>query len=136
MRRGRPILNALAALGLLFVLVTVLPVDQAITRVLAGPWTDAKGDVMILLGSDAISDGTIGYFSYWRSVYAWWAWRGGGFREVVISGKSSVSDAMENFLACQGVPRDVMRTEPRSTSTRENALFTAEMLRGSPAARC
>jgi uncharacterized SAM-binding protein YcdF (DUF218 family) len=39
---------------------------------------------------------------------------------------------MRDFFVCQGVPASAILIEGRSTSTRENAVFTAEMLRGIP----
>ncbi len=40
--------------------------------------------------------------------------------------------ALENFLAYAGVPRDNITVENTSTSTRENALACARLLKGIP----
>jgi uncharacterized SAM-binding protein YcdF (DUF218 family) len=99
---------------------------------MAGSWTDPKGEVLIVLGADVISDRMIGESSYWRSVYAVRAWREDRFREIVISGVETVSDPMREFIVSQGVPASAVRTESRSRSTRENALYTTELLRSTP----
>ncbi len=39
---------------------------------------------------------------------------------------------MGRFLESNGIPRDKIFVEPRSESTRENALFTAQMIGGWP----
>jgi uncharacterized SAM-binding protein YcdF (DUF218 family) len=122
----------LAAAGLLFLLISFTPLTTWWARALAQPWEDPRGDVLIVLGSDRVDD-MIGYSSYWRSVYAVWAYREGDFRRVVISGGpggAAVAAAMRDFLVSSGVPADAILLETESTSTRENALRTAELLRG------
>lgn len=127
----------LSALGLLVVLVSVTPLVPWWARCLSGPFDDPKGDVLIVLGSSAADYGTIGGSSYWRALYAVWAYRDSGFQQIIVSGGPDASgDAtagpIADFLTCQGVPRSKILLETRSTSTRENALFTAEMLRDVP----
>ena len=122
----RWITRALAAIGFLFVLATVTPIDDWWIKSLAGPWNDLKGDVLIVLGGDSIKD-VIGWSSYWRSVYAVRAWREGGWRVVLISGGSSsgvepAAERMGEFMMSQGIPVSVIRVETESHSTRENAL--------------
>jgi uncharacterized SAM-binding protein YcdF (DUF218 family) len=123
---ARWITRALAAIGFLFVLVTVTPIDDWWIKSLAGPWNDPKGDVLIVLGGDSIKD-VIGWSSYWRSVYAVRAWREGGWRVVLISGGSTggeepAAERMGEFMMSQGIPVSVIRVETESHSTRENAL--------------
>jgi uncharacterized SAM-binding protein YcdF (DUF218 family) len=118
--------RALAAIGFLFVFVTVTPLDGWWIQRLAGPWNDPKGDVLVVLGSDAVRD-IIGGSSYWRSVYAVRAWREGGFREVLVSGGSMggevpAAERMRDFMVSQGIPASAVRVEGESHSTRENAL--------------
>ena len=88
----------------------------------------------MVLGGSLQDYGTIGGSSYWRSIYALRAWREGGFRRIVISGGgrdgASVAAAIRDFLQSQGVPPEVMLLEERSNSTRENAVFTKELLHG------
>ena len=122
--------RALALLGALVLLVSATPVPlDRWARALAGNWNDPRGDVLIVLGGDVQSDGTIGLHSYWRTVYAARVWRETGFRRIVISG-AAVGREMKKFLVAEGVPESAIDTEPRSTNTRENALFTKEMLAG------
>ncbi|MEO7144285.1 MAG: YdcF family protein [Bryobacteraceae bacterium] len=127
----RCVRRALIAIGLLVVLVTALPLTGWWARALAGQWNDPRGDVLIVLGGDGLGDGTLGLHSYWRAEYAARVWREGGFRQIVVSG-AKVGEAMKRFLACEGVPEGAIRVEDRSTSTRENALFVAKMLEGTP----
>jgi hypothetical protein len=42
--------QAIAFLGLLMLLVTVIPVDSWYARALAGQWNDPRGDTLIVLG--------------------------------------------------------------------------------------
>jgi uncharacterized SAM-binding protein YcdF (DUF218 family) len=130
----RAAVRALAAFGLLFLLVTVTPVTKWWAKAMAGPWNDPSGEVLIVLGGSVLDNGVLGLSSYWRSTYAVLAYREGGFREVILSGggidKVPIVVPMRDFIQCQGVPADVIRLETASKSTRENALFTARMLPG------
>ena len=123
-------------LGALFVVVTVTPIVSWWATALAGPWQDPPGDVLIVLGGSIQDYGMIGGSSYWRGVYALQAWKGGGFREVVLTGggpeNHSVAAAMRDFLVCQGVPREAIRLETRANNTRENAVYTKELLSDLP----
>jgi uncharacterized SAM-binding protein YcdF (DUF218 family) len=121
----------LAALGLVVLVVTFTPLVSWWARAVSGDWPDPKGDVLIVLGAETIDGRTIGLVSYWRSVYAGWVYHGGGFREVVVSG-NQVAPLMRDFLVCRGVPASAIRVENTSTSTRENAVYTARMLAGHP----
>lgn len=123
--------RVLAAIGLLLLIVTLLPVANWWTRALAGPWEDPKGEVLIVLAGDGNRD-MIGESSYWRAVYAVWIWREGGWKEMIISGGAGTAASMRDFVVSQGVPFEAVRVEGRSASTRENALFTAELLASDP----
>lgn len=129
-------MRALAAIGFLYVIVTVTPLVNWYARLLAGPWADPKGDTLIVLGGSMIGNGIIGESSYWRSIYAWRAYELDGFHRVIASGGSiekppfPVSLAMKNFMVCQGVPAGVITAETESRSTRENAVDTARLLAG------
>lgn len=122
----------LALLGALCMFVTVTPVTKWLASALAGPWNETPGDVLIVLGADEPSYGFIGIASYWRSIYAVRAWREGKFQTVVISGGNGLAESMSDFLIFEGVPPERILRENRSTSTRENALFTAALLRNMP----
>lgn len=108
------------------VLVTFTPLVRWWAIELAGPWTDARGDVMIVLTGNILSNGIIGESSYWRSAYAIMAWREGGWRQVIVSGGGGgaslpVGEAMKIFLESGGIPSDAILAESRSMSTRESA---------------
>ena len=118
----------LTFLGLAWVLVTVTPVTRWYAAMLAGPWQEPKGDILIVLGADEPTDGLIGPVTYWRSVYAVRAWREGGFSSVVVSGGNGLADSMKDFLQFEGVPGDKIVVERRALSTRENALYTRDFL--------
>ena len=139
LRLGFGILAAgLAGLGLLLVLVTVTPLVSWWAGVLAGPWEDPNGDVLIVLGGSLLENGLMGQSSYWRSVYALRAWRQGTFHRIVISGgppQYSTAAPMRNFLESHGVPREAIQIETQSTSTHENALHVAKLLADVPGSK-
>jgi uncharacterized SAM-binding protein YcdF (DUF218 family) len=118
-------------LGCLVVLVTVAPPRWYIAW-LAGPWENPQEGVLIVPAADGVNEDMLGQGSYWRSVYAVWAWRDGKFRNVVLSGDRSMTWPMRNFLVCQGVPAEAVRIEDKSLNTRENASFTASLVRDLP----
>jgi uncharacterized SAM-binding protein YcdF (DUF218 family) len=131
--------SAAACFVLLLILLYTSPLVPRLAEWLTGRWEQPKGDILIVLGGDQLSDGTIGIASYWRSVYAVRAFRTGGFKRIVVTGglvgphsPMSVARAMADFMAGLGVPRDAITIEEHSRSTRENALFTARMIAGWP----
>jgi uncharacterized SAM-binding protein YcdF (DUF218 family) len=137
-RVGHATALSLMTLGGLIILVTITPLVTAWGALLAGPWNDPRGDVLVVLGGSLLEDGTLGESSYWRAVYAARAWKDGGWTEVVLSGGGSgvpVSEAMRNFLLAQGVPATAIRTEARSRSTRENAIEAKALLGAVPTKR-
>ena len=119
----------LAFVGAWYLLITFTPIVSWWARALAGPWPDAKGAVLIVLGSDT-QFGIVGEASYWRAFYAARLIHEGGWQEVVVSGGAGVGEAIRDLLVYQGVPREAVRVEAKSGSTRENASFTAELLAG------
>jgi len=116
---------AVTAFGALVLLVTVAP-PRWYATLLAGPWNDPTGPTLIVLGGDSL-DRILGESSYWRSVYAVRAWREGGVRRIILSGDEAVTEPMRDFLVGGGVPAEAILIEGRSRSTRENALYTAEL---------
>jgi uncharacterized SAM-binding protein YcdF (DUF218 family) len=121
------------------VLVAFTPFAPWYARILAGNWTDSDGDVLIVLGADGEPDGLVGGYSYWRCVYAVRAWREGHFTRIVVSGgpiegssSYSIASSMRDFLVSSGVPTEAIFLEDRSHSTRENALFTQQLIAGWP----
>jgi uncharacterized SAM-binding protein YcdF (DUF218 family) len=148
-RRGR-IRDTLVRLAMRIVLLLfcvilllyVTPVVPAVTRILTDRWDDPKGDVLIVLGADQLGDGTLGIASYWRTVYAVRAWRAGLCKRIVFSGgrlgypgTRSLAAEMGQFAVGLGVPGTAVTLEENSRSTRENALFTAEIVRSWPGSK-
>jgi uncharacterized SAM-binding protein YcdF (DUF218 family) len=123
--------TALASLGGLLLLVTIFP-PRWYVRWLSGDWTEPKSGVLIVLGADSTDVGMLGIASYWRSMYAVLAWKGGQFRHMILSGENAITVPMRDFIVCNGVPADAITIEGRSTSTRENAVFTAQIVRQFP----
>ena len=134
---GRPGILPRVAVGtvLLAFLMQVVPLVPAIANRLADRWDDPRGEVLVVLGADMVGDGTLGMGSYWRAVYGVRAYRKHPFRKVIVCGGAagsnrSVAAAMAEFMQALGVPREVLVLEGKSRSTRENALFTKELLPG------
>jgi uncharacterized SAM-binding protein YcdF (DUF218 family) len=121
---------AAAVFGALVLLVTVAP-PRWYPRLLAGPWNDPTGPTLIVLGGDS-NDGILGETSYWRSVFTLLAWREGGVKQIVLSGDLGITGPMRDFLVSGGIPVQAIVIEGRSRSTRENALFTADLARNLP----
>ena len=128
----RVLSRILAAIGLLFVVATVTPINIWWANYLAGPWNDPRGEVLVVLGADTLKD-SIGLSSYWRSVYAVRVWKQGGVRTVVVCGGSngsqpSIAEQMRDFMVSQGIPAAAIRVETDSRSTHENALKSKPLL--------
>ena len=130
---GRSLVRLLAVIGLLTVLVITTPIVSWWALVYSGPIEQPKGDVLILLSAAADDEGGISYSSYWRARQAVLAWQTGGFKKIVVSGGGG--PGIMKFLIAEGVPREAIVAEWRSTSTRENALETARLLQGMPGKR-
>jgi uncharacterized SAM-binding protein YcdF (DUF218 family) len=115
-------------------LITATPVLQPWISALSTNWGSDDGDTLIVLGGDFTGPGLMGVNTYWRCGYAVATWRAGHFRHVVVSGKD-VAEPMRDFLVSQGIPRDAIVLEDKSNSTRENALFVAQLLQNDPGRR-
>jgi len=134
-----------ARLSMLFTVTCLIllftPVAGWYARLLAGPWNDPDGDILIVLTSDEQPDGIIGLASYGRAVYAVRAWREGHFRAVVVcggntkGGHASLAAVMGQFLVAYGIPKEKVFLEERSTTTRENAFFTKALIASWPGKR-
>jgi uncharacterized SAM-binding protein YcdF (DUF218 family) len=124
-----------------FLFLTLTPFVPWTVSWLCGPLARPDGDILIVLTADAQSDGMVGRASYPRAFYAVKAWQTGHFRAVVITGglpdsrNRSVAFTMAEYMAGSGIPRDRIFLEERSTSTRENALFTKQMIASWPGKR-
>jgi uncharacterized SAM-binding protein YcdF (DUF218 family) len=130
-RISRILIAMLAGIGVVHTLAVVTPVLRWWATSLAGPWEDPQGEVIIVPGAEANTD-TIGVSSYWRTVYAYRAWRKGGVRTIVVSGGGEIAHHMKEFLRGCGVPESAIVVEDRSTSTRENALFSKALVDALP----
>lgn len=130
-RAGRWIIRVLASLGLLLLLVTVIP-PASYGGFLAGPWSDAGGGVLVILGGDVEQDGSLGESTFWRCYFAAGIWRESGFQRLVISADPVAAHSMEGYLEWRGIPHDAITLEQASFSTRQNAVNTARLLRGEP----
>jgi uncharacterized SAM-binding protein YcdF (DUF218 family) len=122
-------------LGALLVFLSVTPVVPWAARLLGGGGDyNARGDVLVVLSGSLFEPGIMGESSYWRSVNAVLAYKNGGFQKVVVTGgsdpRSPISTLIATFLVASGVPREAIVMETRSDTTRENALFTKDMLAG------
>jgi uncharacterized SAM-binding protein YcdF (DUF218 family) len=122
----------LACIGSFTILISATPLASWWATRLAGPWDDPKGDVLIVLGGSLLDPGLLGTNSYWRSIYALQAWRGGGFHDIFLTGgsdpQSPVATLMADFLKSQGVPAAAIHVETRSNTTRENAMYSKPLL--------
>ena len=124
-----------------FLFLTLTPFAPWIIGRLCGPITSPDGDILIVLTADAQPDGIIGRASYPRAFAAVKAWQTGHFRAVVVSGgymdnnRRSLSSIMAEYMAGSGILRDRIFVEERSISTRENALFTKQMIGSWPGKR-
>ncbi len=118
-----------SAFGFLFAAITFLPVLNPWINTLRTPWNETPGEVLIVLGADSSSDGILGQSSYWRAFYAVEEWRHGHYQSMVLSGGGGTAAAMRDFVVAEGVPASAVRLEDKSSTTRENALYVAAMLK-------
>jgi uncharacterized SAM-binding protein YcdF (DUF218 family) len=128
----RPVINLLAAVGVLMLVVTLTPLAEVWANWLTGKqWDSPAGDTLIVLGGDTPhADGNLlGYGSYWRSVAAVRAWRAARYRQVIVCGADGTAESIADYMSGQGVPREAIRLENRSRSTLENAQFASLLLR-------
>ena len=126
----RLLVRAAAALGVLVFLVAATPVTTWWAGALGGR-PEPVQPVLIVLGGSTIEGGVIGFSSYWRAVYALWAWERGGVETIVVSGVAS-GPAIAQFLENGGVPKESILVEDVSGSTIQNARHTAKLLAGDP----
>jgi uncharacterized SAM-binding protein YcdF (DUF218 family) len=86
------------------------------------------GDVLVVLGAALAPDGSLGPALAERVTAGISAWRGGAAPLLLMTGAREAEKMREHAVAA-GVPHDRVVIEPRARTTRENALFSAEILR-------
>lgn len=119
----------LAALGAVVLLVTCTPlVSWVAARMTGGNWTGERRGTMIVLHGAGIDEEFVGHNAYLRAMYAARYFREGKFDRVIVSGAGA--GPIRRFLMVYGVPAETIVMESASTSTHENALFTARLLAG------
>lgn len=137
-RLRRALNGALAATGLLYLVITFSPLVAWYAGNLAGSWGPERGDVLVVLGGARPNSWTIGSgtavavmdpSTYWRCYVAILYYREHPYRQIIVSGKDT-APGMRDFLVFNGIPAERIRVEKEADSTHENALFTARMLAG------
>jgi len=118
----RWIVRSLACLGFIVVAATLIP-SQWYGGFLAGPWTEPHGNVLVVLSSDSLGNGSLGDSTFWRCVYAVDVWHESGFKYLVLSGDAATTSAMRDYLIYRGIPGEAIVAENRSSTTRENAVI-------------
>ncbi|MGD0802094.1 MAG: YdcF family protein [Terracidiphilus sp.] len=129
-KAGRVLVRLLAAVGLITVLVISTPIVQWWAQAYSGPIEQPKGDVLILLSAAADDHGGISYSSFWRARQTLFAWQTRGFKKIVICGGGG--SGIQDFLIAEGIPREAIIAEWKSTSTRENAIEAARLIQAMP----
>jgi uncharacterized SAM-binding protein YcdF (DUF218 family) len=127
---GRWLNRLFAAIGLVTALVIATPIVSWWAQSYAGPIEQPKGDILILLSAAGDDRGGISFSSYWRARHALLAWQTGGFKKIVISGGGG--PGILNYLTAEGIPREVFVAEWHSSSTRENGIAAARLLKDMP----
>lgn len=122
--------NLLIWNGLFVLVLTFTPLVSLCGYWLGSPWQKPRGHTLIVLGGGLLHDGRLGLDSYWRATQASRAYHSGHCKEILVSGGGSppVAEEMSRMMLGYGVPREAIRLETRSRTTRENALFSAPLL--------
>jgi uncharacterized SAM-binding protein YcdF (DUF218 family) len=125
----RLVVRLLASIGFLFLVVTFTPLVSWYATALSWPWSDYRGDVLVVLSAAGPNGNVLDISTYWRCFMAILYDREHPYRQIIVSGKESAA-GMRDFLVFSGISADRIRVEDKAASTRENALFTAPMLAG------
>ena len=120
--------RTLAATGLLWLLLTFTPIVNWWAQWLSAGYSDEARPVLIVFAGDTLNERTVGYSTYLRCAYAAMFWQSHHPQEIILSG--GPAPLMADLLAAQGVPRDILRLEGRSTNTRENVAEIAKLRAG------
>jgi uncharacterized SAM-binding protein YcdF (DUF218 family) len=135
-RASRLTLRLLAVPGLAIVLSTCTPIDNWWASELEGQSYYCSGEVLIVLSGSRFEDGTMGWSSYLRSLYAVRNFRDGGFRQIVVTGGAlsgtPIAVVMADWMRCHQIPTGDIHVETASLSTRQSALYTRDLLTSMP----
>lgn len=127
-----------AAVGVLYLLVTLTPVVHWWGLVMADQWTAGDAGRLIVLTGSSLNDSILGESSYRRAVYAVLVDRQHPYREIWITGAGGegvpVAQLMADFLVSHGVGRDRIHLEMESQTTRESAERLRAILVPGPSA--
>jgi uncharacterized SAM-binding protein YcdF (DUF218 family) len=129
-KAGRCVNRLLAAIGLITVLVISTPIVSWWARAYSGPIERPKGDILILLSAADDDRGGVSFSSYWRAREAIFAWQTGGFKTIVVTGGGG--PGILNYLIVEGIPREAIVAEWRSSSTRQSGIETARLIQAMP----
>jgi uncharacterized SAM-binding protein YcdF (DUF218 family) len=125
----RVAVRLLAAIGLIFLLITFSPLVRWYAEKLAGPWNSPRGDVLVVLSAAGPNLDVMDTSTYWRCFMVLVYYREHPYRQIIVSGRESAR-GMRDFLVFNGIPADRIRVEDQSANTHESAEFTARMLAG------
>ncbi len=125
-----------AGFGLLFMIVTFLPVIPWTARILGGEFHNPSGDVLVVLAHsvDILPTGLVlDRGSYWLSEYAQTAYRQGNFRQIIVTGRTNVGTpvaaVIADLLQFNGVPPDAIEIDTGSSNLREQAEAVQSLVR-------
>ena len=85
------------------------------------------GDVIVVLGGDTLDSGVLNEQTSERVATAVILYEAEAAPQVVMTGGNGVGDAMRDMAVAAGVPTEAILVEGASSSTIQNALFTADI---------
>ena len=126
------LMRILATIGVAVLVISFSPLVAWWAQWLSGDWRDARGKVLIVPAGSALDQGILGDNTYGRCVYAIYAYREGGFEQIILTGTATAglatSELMRDFLVAHQVPLSRILVETKSTNTLENARNVAPMV--------
>jgi uncharacterized SAM-binding protein YcdF (DUF218 family) len=129
----RAAVHGCALIGLIFLLATFTPLVRWYATRLAGPWNDPRGETLIVLAGSSLN-GFPSENTLLRCMYAVFAYREGGVKKIVVTGRGT-SRHMRSVLIAEGVPAEIVVVEDSATSTHENALRVKALIAGDPGSK-
>lgn len=127
----------LASTGACCLLLTFTPAVDWWVRLLSAGYSDEPRPILLVLSGDAFAEADrtqpiLGTSSYLRCLYAFWFWQQHHPDTILISGgpeTQPIAGAMASYLEFLGVPKEGIRVEAASHTTRENIRNSAALLR-------